>query len=87
MEVFVWCLRCLSVGASPQSRRGSSWLPSDKARRAGGSLPCFAGLFQVRGDWAFYQQLFSFKGWSSASICWRRLANRSTCPFWDFGAT
>ena len=39
----------------------------------------------MRGDWAWYKQIFSFKGWASESICWRCMANKSDKPFWDFG--
>ena len=29
-----------------------------------------ASLQQTRGDWAWYKQIFGFKGWSGTHICW-----------------
>ena len=86
LEVYVWSLRVLELGFYPECRRdGSPWRKSDKYRmRLKGELGFSGGLFQIRGDWACYKQIFGFKGWASESICWKCWANKSTMPYTDF---
>ena len=85
-EIFVWSLRMALIGMWPSCRHDrTEWSASDKSRkRKTGNLGFYAALFQVRGDWAWYKQVFSFKGWAATSICWRCWANRSDLPFDDF---
>ena len=88
LEVIVYCMKALLRGKAPSMRHDKSpWRPEDKerAKRAGMDLGFFAHLVQNRGDWAWFKQLFKFKGWASAQICWRCEANRSDKPFWDVG--
>ena len=83
--ILLWCMICLLAGRMPTKRHdGTEWLPSDKSRRKGCKLGFMAALLQVRGDWAFLKQIFGFKGWSSASICWKCMANVSDLPWVDF---
>ena len=90
MRVFVWNMKVLCLSVNPSSRHdGSEWSPSDKNRKKKGGVKlgfrvCWE---QLRGDWAFFKQLFGTQGWASKSICWRCEANRSTHPFWDFKAS
>ena len=87
LEVFCWSMKCLIQGAYPAHRHdGTAFGPSDKTRSTLVSkpLPCRAGLLQVRGDWAWYKQVFAFPGWNNKSICWRCPANRDDKPYWDF---
>ena len=49
-----------------------------------GALPCIGTLVQVRGDWAWYKQMFQFPSWSNKEICWLCRANTSNRPYWDF---
>ena len=35
----------------------------------------------MRGDWAWYNALFGFKGWLSKDICWRCKVNCSDIPW------
>ena len=36
---------------------------------------------QLRGDWAWYKEVFHFPSWSSDAICWRCAANKSDCDY------
>ena len=37
------------------------------------------GLMQIRGDWAYYKQIFSFPAWANKKICWRCGAGKEPC--------
>jgi hypothetical protein len=87
MRIFVWSLEVLLVGCWPTARHDNTpWDPNtDKHRRNRNGQFKFRGvLMQIRGDWAWYKQMFGFKGWASESICWRCLANKSSMPYADF---
>ena len=71
-ELITIYIRCLLTGEFPKFRHdGTPWADTDKAR-AGlkGSLGGRAGLMQLRGDWAWWKQVFSFPAWSNNKICW-----------------
>ena len=86
MDVLVWCMRQLLVGTLPTCRHdGTPWLPSDRSRVKGRRLDFYAGVLQIRGDWANLKQWFGFKGWAGREICWRCLSNKSDIPYTDFG--
>ena len=72
-------------GKFPTSRHdGSEWLPSDKYRaNKKGSLGATSGLLQIRGDWAWYKEVFQFPGWSNHQICWKCAADHDDggCSF------
>ena len=88
LRVFLWSLQILFAGSWPTCRHdGSAWHRSDSSRAGlSGGLGVHAALMQVRGDWAYYKQLFSLKGWASNSICWRCLANKGDLSYKDNSA-
>jgi hypothetical protein len=71
----------------PSSRHdGKPWKADDVARskKGGSALGFVAGLLQVRGDWAFYKEVFEFPGWQSKQCCWRCCANNAPGEAGDF---
>ena len=88
LEVFSWSLRNLVAGAYPSRRHdGTEWQDTDKNRaKLRGTLQK-AILEQVRGDWSWYKQIFSFPSWSGEYICWKCCANKSDAPYWDVSTT
>ena len=86
LEVFLWSLQALLFGAWPRKRHDNQpWRREDSHRKskAGSAFGFFAYLCEVRGDWAWFKQMFGFKGWASENICWRCEANKSDKPYWD----
>ena len=88
IEVLTWSFRCILAGEYPERRHDSSgWLPSDQDRSKLHSVFGAKGmLVQVRGDWSWYNQVFSFPSWSSKAICWKCRANADTMPWKDCSA-
>ena len=87
MEIFAWSMKQLTAGKWPGARHDKTpFGKGDEGRHAKKGKPFVtpAGLFQMRGDWAYYKQLFAFPSWSSNSICWLCGANKGDAPFWDF---
>lgn len=89
LEIVCWSLKCLSSGRFPTSRHDRSpWTSADKARKAKAraALPCRAGLLEIRGDWAWYKEMFNFPSWSSHTICWqcRATQRNGAFPYHDF---
>jgi len=80
IEIFVWSMKCTARGQWPMTRHdGSAWQRTDKSRcNKVGPLLFFALLFQSRGDWSWYKELFGFPSWISKSICWRCQATQDT---------
>ena len=77
-------------GVHPLSRHDGQPLDPTRLAWAGKPLGFTGGLFQARGNWAWYQKIFGFPAWNSKHICWR--CNDTSCdtmPYWDFseGAT
>ena len=73
-SIFSWSMRHLLLGVWPSRRHdGEPWERTDKhrARKGGQQLGFYAGLLQVRGDWAFYKLVFDFPQWTGKSCCWR----------------
>lgn len=90
LEIFSWSVRCMIEGKHPSTRHdGSQFTSKDasRAKQAGKDLPAKAVLLQVRGDWSWYKQVFSFPSWSSSSICWLCGADKARIPFTDFSLT
>ena len=57
-----------------------------EAKMAGSALGVHAGLLQIRGDWAFYKEVFAFPSWAARKCCWRCGATNSPgleCDFRD----
>ena len=72
-------------GVHPLARHDGQ--PLDPARLAwvGKPLGFTGGLFQARGDWAWYQQIFGFPACNNKHICWRcKATSCDTMPYWDF---
>ena len=72
LEVFLWSLQALLFGAWPRTRYDNQpWRREDSHRKseAGSAFGFFAYLCEVRGDWAWFKQIFGFKGWASENIC------------------
>ena len=88
LEVFLWCMKALLRGKFPSCRHDTSpWRKEDAKRKgqANADLGFCAFLCQNRGDWAWFKQLFGFKGLASNQICWMCEANKSDKPYWDRG--
>ena len=90
LDVIAWSFRCCFLGKSPKVRHdGSAWKPSDKARSqlGGQDLGARSLLVQIRGDWAWYKQVFAFPAWSNQQICWRCSAGSDSAPWRDCSAS
>ena len=76
-SVLSWSMQALSCGQYPKHRHdGSAWWPSDAYRKnkaeTGASLNVRAALVEVRGDWKFYKEVFSFPAWNdNDGLRWR----------------
>ena len=74
LKVVRWSLEQCLLGQMPAGRHdGKPWRPDDCKRRklAGQPFP-HAVLCEVRGDWAFYKQVFRFPQHNEiAGCCWR----------------
>ena len=83
--MFLCSLNCLHANVWPEKRHdGSEWSSQDK--RSGrhakhGKIGVNAMLRQIRGDWAWYKQMFGFSGWASTNMCWMCHATQPTGPF------
>jgi hypothetical protein len=55
-----------------------------RATWSGKRLGFHAAALQVRGDWAFYKEVFAFPHWTSHQCCWKRFANNSPGDVGDF---
>ena len=89
LEIISWSLKCLYMGRYPAKRHDESEFSgaADKCRIATirQDLPSRAGLLQIRGDWSWYKQVFSFPSWANEEICWMCMATRGPrAPFRDF---
>ena len=87
LGTFAWSMRMLLLGVMPSSRHdGKPWKDNDVARAQNGgkALGFVAGLLQVRGDWAFYKEVFEFPGWQSKQCCWRCCAKNAPGEAGDF---
>ena len=81
LSVFSWSMKCLLRNEFPSARHDESCFKDTDAARAVKSGEIFVGkalLMQVRGDWAWYKQIFSFHSWSSEQICWMCQATQET---------
>ena len=77
-------------GVHPLARHDGQPLDPARLAWAGKPLGFTGGLFQARGDWAWYQQIVGFPAWNRKHICWRCKATYcDAMPYWDFseGAT
>ena len=88
LDVFVWSMKCLYEGIWPHCRHDSTPFGQHDKERAKhtGELGFRASLQQCRGDWAWFKQLFGFKGWSSNQMCWLCSCTKSTMTDFDLGA-
>ena len=82
-RILAWSFNALLSGETPA-------LDWEGRPLAGGGAPLAGGwraaLCQVRGDWAFYCELFKFPQWNSAErMCWMCKAS-STNPAFGLGA-
>ena len=76
MKVIAWSLQCCADGHWPSCRHdGTAWQAGDAKRaRKTGSLGMQSCLVEVRGDWKFFGETFSFpKHNTKAGICWKCL--------------
>ena len=94
LEVFNWSLECLLQNFFPTDRHDKKpWTPHDKRcgrhAKQGNRFGVFARLFQCRGDWAWYKQIFSFPGWASLQMCWKCGATQKNgaAPFDEFSSS
>ena len=87
LEIIAWSFRCLFTGKWPSARHdGTPFTKDDKWRqgKASQNLPGKSVLMQVRGDWAWYKDIFHFPAWSNLAICWRCAADKESCDYKDF---
>ena len=87
LEVFAWSMKQLMLGLWPGCRHdGRPWQPSDKTRQtySGRQLGAHAALLQIRGDWAFYKEVFNFPSWRARRCCWRCCAKNQKGETSDF---
>ena len=71
-------------GVRPLARHDGQPLDPTRLAWAGKPRGFTGGLFQARGDWAWYQQIFGFLAWNSKHICWRcKATSCDTMPYWD----
>ena len=76
MKIISWSLQCCADGYWPSCRHdGTPWQEGDSKRASKrGSLGVQSCLVEVRGDWKFFGETFSFpKHNTNAGICWRCL--------------
>ena len=85
-SIMAWSFNLLLFGRTPATDYNGLHL-------LGGGLPLAGGykaaLCQIRGDWAFYTEVFKFPTWNGAlSMCWMCRASSTLKPllFTDFSA-
>jgi hypothetical protein len=82
--VIAWSLQHAAAGLHPSCRHdGTPWLKSDRARLAqsGKGMLARAVVTDIRGDWAFFGEVFAFpKHNTNSGICWRCRATPSQAP-------
>jgi len=86
-RVFAWSMRHLMMGCCPRMREdGGAWKSSDDARAnaSGKALGFHAAVLQIRGDWAFYKEVFAFPHWKAKQCCWKCFAKNSPGEVGDF---
>ena len=75
MSILAWSLRCLAEGRFPGKRHdGSPFGSTDWTRQKKASEHTLTkgALVELRGDWAFYKQVFKFPQFNErAGCCWR----------------
>ena len=81
-EVIAWSFKMLSLQLWPTTRHdGAAWHRVEDKHRSTrtGNLPCTCVLAQLRGDWAFFKEMFHFPAWNGkAHMCWLCGANQGT---------
>ncbi len=60
LGIFDWSMKIMLGGAHPLTKHDIEPVDAQKSLLAGGPLGFSGGLFQARGDWAWYQQLLGF---------------------------
>ena len=75
-DVLNWSFECLLTGRLPMKRHDlKDFEPSQDSWREkvkGLYLPCKAGVFEKRGDWAWLKQALSLQGWKDGNrVCFR----------------
>jgi len=86
-RVFAWSMRHLMMGCCPRMREdGGAWKSTDAARASasGQALGFHAAVLQIRGDWAFYKEVFAFPHWKAKQCCWKCFAKNSPGEVGDF---
>ena len=89
LAVFAADMKLLASGHyAGQRHDGKPWRSTDNARSsAHGPLPHNACLIELRGDWAYYNNVFGFPSWASTRMCWKCGATQQgQCSFRDTGA-
>jgi hypothetical protein len=82
---FAWSMKFMLGGVHPLARHDGQPLDPARLAWAGKPLGFTGGLFQARGDWAWYQQIFGVPAWNSKHVCWRcKATSCDTMPYWDF---
>jgi len=71
LEVFAWSMVVLLGGHHPDTRHDRGPLDAPRAGKAGQPLGFQGVLLQARGDWAWFNQVFSFPNWNAKALCWR----------------
>ena len=74
------------LGIFPTVREdGLDWTKNvARATWSGKHLGFHAAVLQVRGDWAFYKEVFAFPHWTGHQCCWKCFAKNSPGDVGDF---
>ena len=68
-KIFAWSVNCMAVGKHPLVDWDNNAIPNAIDSPLAG--PYTAVLTQIRGDWQFYVEIFSFPPWNGAvRMCW-----------------
>ena len=84
-----WSMKIMLGGVHPLTRHDLQPLDAQRSSLVGRPLGFDGGLFQARGVWSWYPQIFRCP-WSSTMRCWRCKATYDdSVPDWDcsMGAT
>jgi hypothetical protein len=88
LEVFAWSMQVLLGGRHPSVSHDGTKLDAARSAKCNTPLGFTGGLMQARGDWQFYNAVFSFPAWNSGQMCWKcRASQEGRNAYWKCGPT
>ena len=88
LEVFAWSMKVMLGGRHPSVSHDGTKLDIARAAKGNKPLGFTGGLMQARGDWQFYNAVFSFPAWNSGQMCWKcRASQEGRFAYWKCGPT